>query len=44
MDELKYYENFHEGYYDIISFLLKTESYCTHSFCKINSLQEGAKI
>ena len=41
--ELKYYENFHEGSCDILLFVLETECYCTHNFCKINSLQDGAK-
>ena len=37
--ELKYYENFH----DILLFVLETECYYTHNFCKINSLRDGAK-
>ena len=41
--ELKYHENFHEGSYDILLFVLETECYCTHNFCKINSLQDSAK-
>ena len=41
--ELKYHENFHEGSHDILSFVLEAECYCTHNFCKINSLQDGGK-
>ena len=41
--ELKYHENFHEGSYDLLLFVLETEFYCTHNFCKISSLQDGAK-
>ena len=41
--ELKYHENFHEGSYDILIFVLETECYCTHKFCTIDSLQDGAK-
>ena len=42
--ELIYHENFYKGSYDILLFVLETECYCTHNFCKINSLQDGAKI
>ena len=41
--ELKYHENFHERSYGMLLFVLETECYCTHNFCKINSLQDGAK-
>ena len=41
--ELKYHENFHEGSYDILLFVLETECYYTHNFSEIHSLQDGAK-
>ena len=36
--ELKDNENFHEDSYKIL-FVIDKECYCTHKFCKINSLQ-----
>ena len=41
--KLEYHESFHEGSYDILLFVLESECYCTHNFCKINSVQDGAK-
>ena len=41
--KLKYHQSFHEGSYDVFLFVLETECYCTHNFCKNNSLQDGAK-
>ena len=36
--ELKDKENFHEDSYKIL-FVIDRECYCSHKFCKINSLQ-----
>ena len=41
--ELKNHQNFHEGSYDTLLFLLQTDFYCIHNFCKINSLQESVQ-